>query len=254
MKIAYLLLSLFVTSCGGNPSYVPTEISETVLMREDFTYVPAGWQTWHGNSNDPVTYDPVEVTADGVMRSTSLYPALWAVDRNHGEPGGLGDLNMVLHVCLQGNKYGCTSNAPNMDLRDAKLRARIRFKCCEGEYNSYGVLHTGPQSQSKTRLVWWFQSWNASIGKYVNMAAIGTPLDDDWNNGEWQTVEIAPQLNDWTCLGAKNDPHNSAMYGCDPTNNVIGNADIGTGLIYFPVDRNNVPVGRVEVDWIEIVK
>lgn len=241
--LSLLLPILLVSSCGAQSG---------TLMREDFNSAPPGWTSWHAESaGHTITVYGLNVYG-GIGYSYSYYPMLWGVDRNHGDPGGLGDLAMTYHVCLPANTNGCVSNVPTMDLRGATLRLRIRTRCCEGAYPSGGIANAGPSSASGTRLVWWFQTFDPAQGKYINMAAIGTPLDTALEDGEWHVVEIAPKMNDWACLGSIETK--TYLYSCNPAHIALANANIGMGLIYFPLDRTNLPVGRIEVDWIEVFK
>lgn len=227
--------------------------AETVLLREDFN-VAGTWQAAFAAGTWDTGYQEAVQVNSGVASVTSLYPHLFWVDRNHGDPGGLGDLNMVLHTCLTTevrNGVPCVSGIPALDLRGAKLRIRLRARCCDGTYAGGGIGYAGPTSGPQARLVWWFDTFRPS-GTAVNMAAIGTPLDDDLNDGEWHIVEIAPQLNDWACLGSINS--RTDFYGCDPAHLVLGNVNVAIGLILFPIDRDNIPIGRIEIDWLEIVR
>jgi hypothetical protein len=229
----------------------PARATQTVLFREDFSDGPGRWQVWLNNGNDTRSMYPVTV-AGGIASVTSLYPHDFALDYNHAAPGGMGVLNMAFWRCLPANGDGCDEAVQPLDLRNITWRVRIRATCCEGSYPSRGTAYAGPGSTTDTRLVPWFDTWDQTIGRATNMAAIGTPLDNDLGDGQWHIVEVAPRLNDWACLGTIQSQ--SYLYGCNPVAQVIGHVDVGFGLIFFPVDPYHNPVGRLEVDWIELVR
>ena len=155
---------------------------------------------------------------------------------------------MVIHGCIKDLKAGCASQIPVMDMRRVIIRIRLRFP--------YGCLaNTGPKSVTATRLVFWVQAKasprEGREGNYVNLASIGTPLDKRCNSTDWQMVEIKPSFNDWACLGARVRRPN--VYTCNPASQVLRSVNVGAGLIYFPVDRDFIPRGILEIDSLEIL-
>lgn len=223
---------------------------------ETFDDGPGGWFSWAGPSkNVPL------VIENGAAVSRSP----WAIDANHAPPGG-GYLHL-LFVLLTTEREDFPQrilelSRPNrfveggfpIDFTDAKITVRLR-----GEVESRGA-----------ELVLLAQG---KVGDHtINYVLTGQPLEitPDWSE---QTLTLAPDLRDWTCLGARHDLLD--FYGWDDIADVLRNVDVDLIFVFFmpdivplppidgdhhrrraqtdyPIDESKLPEGYVMLDEVRI--
>jgi len=131
----------------------------------------------------------------------------WWLDANHSHPG-FGSLSLIFFAfvrqipeCVGSIVLDPTLLYPNM--RGMKIRAKIR---------GYDVDLKGAD------LVFWFQCYSRKIGKRVNYACIGQPLNDRLIDGNINDFEMKIDIgttDDWVCLGS-----------CDEKIDLYGNLDL----------------------------
>jgi hypothetical protein len=173
---------------------------------ETFDDGPGGWLVWPG----PGEYVRPEIR-DGVLLSRSP----WSVDANHAPPG-LGYLHLLAFLITRGelvqdvgrpNRF--VDEGYDRDLTNARLTVPLR-----GE-----LEHRGAE------LVILAQ---ADIpGTRANYVLTGQPFQvtSDWNE---QTITLAPEHDQWDCLGARHDL--SHFYGCGDIADVL--RDVNVDLIF----------------------
>jgi sugar lactone lactonase YvrE len=169
--------------------------------------------------------------------SESIYPHLWWPDGNHSAPGGTGFLGLVAVHYLR----------ERVDLTGASWTVQLRLEDPSG---NPGLAYAGPRSSSLTRLVPWFQTFDRATGRWVNFAAVGAPLDIDEARGGWATVRVTPSPQDWMCLGSSLTK--ISFYGCGDIQAALRSVEEDLGFILFPLDRRQIPAGRVLVRSIAI--
>jgi hypothetical protein len=106
----------------------------------------------------------------------------------------------------------------------------------------------------------------------ANMVLTGQPfrVTREWSE---QTVTLAPDPGQWTCLGSRHDL--TELYGCDDIEKVLEDVNIDLIFVLFPlevvplsdgvtdlhtpragadyaVDRDRLPKGLIMFDWVKI--
>ena len=153
----------------------------------------------------------------------------WYLDSHHAPPGA-GYLHMLMYLYTRAEKHnekvggpnGFTSGNYSTDLRNAKLTVRLR-----GEMDLQG-----------SDMVVLVQSKTAKTT--ANFVFTGRPfrIEKQWSE---QTVTLAPDSKQWTCLGARESQKNH--YGCDDIESVLKDVNIDLMFVLFPL--NVVPVRPV---------
>ena len=196
---------------------------------ETFDDGPGGWLGWAGHT---VHNQPLEIE-DGVAISRSP----WDVDSNHAPPGpGYFHLLYFLHTTDQ--NWSALSdedkeNGPNRfieggfptDFTDAKVTVRLK-----GEVESKGA---------KLLLV-----AQGDVGdRTINYILTGQPLEitTDWSE---QTLTLAPDLRQWTCIGARHDLLH--FYGWGDIADVLRDLNVDIVFVFFMPDV--VPLPSIDGD------
>ena len=231
--VAREIVQLSLPSPETPPAAPAEPVAISASSRDGFS----GWRAaFSAGASGAATVEPLRLEA-GIAISESLYPHLWWPDGNHASPGGTGFLGLVAVYAL----------TRPVDLTGATWRVRLRTLDPGG---NPGLAYAGPSSSSGTRLVPWFQTFDRRSGKWLNFAAIGAPVDTSAARGQWSTTEVTPAATDWVCLGSTTVK--VSFYGCAAVDGALQSASDGIGFILFPLDRQLLPVGRVEFAQIEV--
>ena len=209
----------------------------SLTYRETFEDGPGGWIAWLG-PNRPAP----AVVEDGALVSRSP----WGIDSNHAPPGG-GYLHLlfILHTAHQDNPG--ESYAPLLsgnrfidggyprDFRNARLTLRLK-----GEVDWQGAeLRLHCQSRVGDRAI-----------NFV-LTSQSFSVTPEWSE---QTVTLAPDPEQWLCLGARHDLNEE--YGWGDIDSVLRDVNIDIILLLHPLQI--VPLspqpegphfGRAEVDY-----
>jgi len=212
---------------------------------------------WFSDNNNKV------VIWDGVANCYSP----WFLDANHAHPGA-GYLHLILWIYTDSRWYqpgargverlpyrtsSFADQGKSKDLRNARLTVRLR-----GEVDLKGaqLLVLAQATTSKTT---------------ANMVLSGQPipLTENWSD---QTIVLANDPKQWTCLGARKGREEE--YGCDAIDTVL--ADVNCDLIFvlfplkvtpawpgtdspgryggvdYPADIQNLPKGLIQFESIRI--
>jgi hypothetical protein len=166
----------------------------------------------------------------------------WWTDANHAPPGA-GYLHMMLWAYTNQKHYqgddDYTRALPyrysrfaeegySTNLTNAKLTVRLRG---HGDFKDAKLLFLVQAQTDKTT---------------VNSALTGQPfkITREWSE---QTVTLAPDPAQWTCLGARHDMQD--VYGCDDIDKVLADVNLDIIFILFPVKV--VPAG-VDIEDINV--
>ena len=184
---------------------------------ENFDNGPGGWVANR--------YHPLPIW-DGVAYCFGP----WYLDSHHAPPGA-GYLNMMMYLYTKGNrgKPGIgdhnrfAEQNQSTDLTNAKLTVRLR-----GDIDLQGA-----------QLVLLAQA--STQGTTANFVLSGQPfrITHDWTE---QTVELAPDPKQWTCLGARESMKH--RYGCADIAAVLKDVNVDLIFVLFPLKV--VPVGDVK--------
>lgn len=189
---------------------------------ETFDSGPGGWFSWAGHSKNV----PLQIE-DGVAVSRSP----WAIDSNHAPPGaGYLHLLFVLPTAnlaefpqeireLSGPNRFVEGGFP-LDFTNAKVTVRLR-----GEVESKGA-----------KLVLLVQG---HVGdRTINSILTGQSLEitRDWSE---QMLTLAPDLRQWTCLGARHDLLH--FYGWGDIADVLRHVDVDLIFVFFMSDVVPLP-------------
>ena len=223
---------------------------------ETFDAGPGGWFSWAGHSKNV----PLQIE-NGVAVSRSP----WAIDSNHAPPGaGYLHLLFVLPTAnlmelaretkeLSGPNRFIEGNFP-VDFTNAKITVRLK-----GEVENKG-----------TKLVLLVQG---NVGdRTINYVLTGQPLKitPNWSQ---QSLTLAPDLRQWTCLGTRHDLLH--FYGWGDIADVLRNVDVDIIFVFFipdvtplpaidgdhhrlrpqidyPIDESRLPQGVVMMDKVVI--
>ncbi len=192
----------------------------------------------------------------------------WWTDANHAPPGA-GYLHLLLWTYTNKAHYQVEDDYTRLlpyrysrfaeeghsrNLTNAKLTVRLRG---DGDFKGAQMLFLVQAKTDKTT---------------VNSALTGQPfkITRDWSE---QTVTLAPDPQQWTCLGARHDMQDE--YGCDDIDKVL--ADVNLDIIFilfplkvvpagvdlqdihtpravqdYPVDQQYLPKGLIMLDTIKI--
>ena len=181
------------------------------------------------------------VGCDGVIGNGMTFPALysqadvsgrrcifsvgpWWVDGNHSSPG-YGYLSLVFLCLLRPDKLQVMLFDPNIcypTMKNMKIRGKIR----------------GANIDLKgSDLVFWFQCYSEKLGKNINYALVGQPLNDKLMDGNINDFELNIDINnydDWVCLGSCEKK--SSLYDDLDIKELQLDKPINMGFILIPVD------------------
>ncbi len=228
----------------------------SLTYRETFEDGAGGWIAWLG-PNRPAP----AVVEDGALVSRSP----WGIDSNHAPPGG-GYLRLlfILHTAHQDDPGG--SYAPLLggnrfidggyprDFRNARLTLRLK-----GEVDWQGAeLRLHCQSRVGDKAI-----------NFV-LTSQSFAVTPDWSE---QTVTLAPDAEQWLCLGARHDL--TDVYGWGDIDSVLRDVNIDIILLLHPltivplspqqrgpharraevdyeVDRSKLPSGEIRLGEVQI--
>jgi len=253
-SVAGLLLGLVAVLLVFASAAAPSR--ETYI--EDFDHGAGGWLANR--------YDPLPIF-DGVAYCFGP----WYLDSHHAPPGA-GYLHMLMYLYtsdknvsperkahLKGNRF--IERNQSTDLTNARLSVRLR-----GEIDLQGaeMLLLVQGKTAKTT---------------ANFVLSGQPLrvNHDWTE---QTLVLAPDPKQWTCLGARWDK--TSEYGCDDIATVLKDVNWDIMFVLFPlkivpthpelvkdmhkmrpgqdypgypsyeVEQKFLPKGIIMIDWVRI--
>ena len=186
------------------------------IYRETFEDGAGGWIAWLGpNQPAPAVFE------DGALVSRSP----WGIDSNHAPPGG-GYLHLlfILHTAAQANagpSYGpllagnrFVEGGYPRDFRNARITLRLK-----GEVDLKGAeLRLHAQSRVGDKAI------NFVL---TSQAFAVTP---DWTE---QTITLAPDPEQWLCLGARHDLMD--VYGWGGIDSVLRDVNIDIILLLHPL-------------------
>ena len=193
--------------------------------RETFDNGPGGWWGWISNSGGPKA---LEYTKGSV---TTRSP--WWIDYNHAPPGA-GYLHMLFCMYTKGSGVGevymeaagyhrfLKEKYPT-DFTNARVTVRLR----------------GELERRDANLVFLIQ---ANVGGVTSAWVLtGQPLKvtPKWSV---QTLKLAPNPEQWTCLGSRHDRGDTYGYVDLPT--VLRDVNCDLMFIMFPL--NVVPMGPLK--------
>ncbi len=228
----------------------------SLTYRETFEDGPGGWIAWLG-PNQPAP----AIVEDGALVSRSP----WGIDSNHAPPGG-GYLHLlfILHTAHQPNPG--ESYAPLLggnrfidkrfprDFRNARLTLRLK-----GEVDLQGAeLRLHCQSRVGEKAI-----------NFV-LTSQSFRVTEEWSE---QTVTLAPDPEQWLCLGARHDL--TDVYGWGEIEDVLRDVNIDIILLLhplrivplrtqvggtharraevdYPVDRSRLPTGEIRLSSVRI--
>jgi hypothetical protein len=153
----------------------------------------------------------------------------WYLDSHHAPPGA-GYLNMLMYLYTKKSSHNERIGGENKfaranystDFRNARVSLRLR-----GEIDLQGAQMV-MLVQSRTRKT------------TANFVLTGQPfrINKSWTE---QTVTLAPDPRQWTCLGSRESK--SDQYGCDDIETVLRDVNLDIMFVLFPL--NVVPVKPV---------
>lgn len=182
---------------------------------ETFDHGPGGWYSDR--------YYPLQVW-DGVAYCYGP----WWVDANHAPPGA-GYAHLVMWLYTDKRPYQADNaytrvlpyryssfaeQGKSKDLTNAKLTVRLR-----GDVNLKGA-----------QLLFLVQA--ATDKTTANFLLTGQPfkITREWSE---QTVTLAPDPKQWTCMGARHDM--TDIYGCDEISKVLADVNFDVVFVLFPL-------------------
>jgi len=196
------------------------------IYRETFDRGPGGWWGWISNQAGST---PLELR-DGALYTRSP----WWIDYNHAPPGA-GYLHMLYCMNTKGPFGEAIKEAggPNhfveggfpLDFTNARLTMRLR-----GELEARGAHPTLLIQGSQGSLIsgWLLTGQPFHVGK-------------EWTE---QTVTLAPDPAQWTCLLSRHD--RTDFYGYIDLKTILANVNVNIMLVMFPLTV--VPMGPIPGD------
>ena len=194
---------------------------------ETFAEGPGGWLGWNEKGAQPLAF----------VEGAALSRGPWWIDSNHAPPGG-GYLHLLyclhLHEQFSSMPHHREAGGPNRfveggfptDLTNAKMTLRLK-----GEVAAKGA-----------QLVLLAQ---AGVGEiYVNAVLLGQPfaIGPQWSE---QTITLAPDPQQWKCLGSHQD--RLGFYGWGEIDTVLRDVNCDIILVLHPLDV--VPTTPVDGDY-----
>ena len=159
----------------------------------------------------------------------------WWTDANHAPPGA-GYLHIVMWTYTDKKHYQKdTDNALAVQLGVPPLPFRYSRFAEEGWSKNLTnakltVRLRGEMDLKGSQLVFHVQAKTDKTT--ANFALTGQPfkITHDWSE---QTVTLAPDPKQWTCLGARHDMQD--VYGCDDIAKVLADVNLDITFLLFPV-------------------
>jgi len=193
---------------------------------ETFDDGPGGYFGWINNAQGPkaLEYQP------GVVTSRSP----WWIDYNHAPPGA-GYMNLLFMMYTRGPQG------------ETYLEAGGRNTFIEGNYSTnftdarFTLRLKGEMEMRNTQLLLLVQ---AVVGKRCSgWLLTGQPFQvtPDWSE---QTVTLAPDESQWTCLGSRHD--RTDFYGHIELATILSDVNTDILLVTYPLDVQ--PMGPIAGD------
>jgi len=176
----------------------------------------------------------------------------WSVDANHAPPGA-GYLHLLMYL-LTNAKSLSPSHAEqhgvnrfveggySTDLTNTKLSVRLRGTMdLAGPLCNYHVPVPRPDLGGAQLLLLAQAQVEGPPKTTANFVLTGQPLQitPDWSE---QTVQLAPDPEQWTCLGARHDL--TDVYGYGDIAEVLQDVNVDIIFVLFPLTV--VPIGDVD--------
>lgn len=176
----------------------------------------------------------------------------WSVDANHAPPGA-GYLHLLMYLVthpkslsdLDAGRHGVNrfvENGYSTDLTNAKFTVRLR-----GTMDLAGPLCNNhrpalqPDLGGAQLLILIQAQVEGPPRTTANFILTGQPFEiaPDWSE---QTVQLVPDPEQWTCLGARHDM--TQVYGYADIAQVLRDVNVDIIFVLFPLTI--VPMGEVE--------
>ena len=152
----------------------------------------------------------------------------WWTDANHAPPGA-GYLHMVMWQYTDKRHY----------LNDTEYTHKLPYRCSRFAEEGWSKNLTNAELTVRLRgdgdfkgaqLVFHIQAKTDKTT--ANFALTGQPfkITHDWSE---QTITLAPDPKQWTCLGARHDMQD--VYGCDDISKVLADVNFNFTFLLFPV-------------------
>jgi len=190
---------------------------------EDFENGAGGWYGWISNQEGLKKLE--------LAKSAVISRSPWWVDYNHAPPGA-GYLHMVYCMATKGpfgeaeKEFGGTNGFVAGEFPTDLTNAEMTFRL-KGELLERGA-----------HLVLLVQ---ATVGPMTSgwvLQAQPIKVDKAWSK---QTIKLAPDPGQWTCLGARRD--RTDFYGKLDLKQILADVNGSLMLILFPL--NVVPMGPI---------
>ncbi len=210
------------------------------VYNEEFTDGPGGWIA--------DVRSPLPIW-DGVAHCYSP----WTVDANHAPPGA-GYLHLLMFIYSRaagaqprdgqiGGKNRFVEEDHSTNLTNAKLtiRSRGHLDLAGPLCNNHRPVPAPDVGGAQMCLLVQAEVGEGEAATTTNFVLTGQPFDitPEWSE---QTIELTPDPEQWTCLGARHDL--TATYGYGEIAAVLADVNYDFMFILFPL--NVVPVGEVE--------
>ena len=175
----------------------------------------------------------------------------WSVDANHAPPGA-GYLHVMMYLLTTpelvqstdgqvGGRNRFVEEGYSRDLTNARVTIR-----CRGAIDLTGPLCNNHRQEPDptaggVQMLFLVQAKTEDASTTTNFVLTGQPLaiTPDWSE---QTIELVPDPEQWTCLGARHDL--TEVYGNGDIGEVL--RDVNHDIIFILFPLNVVPVGEVE--------
>ena len=193
---------------------------------EGFDEGPGGWYGWISNAAGP---KPLEV-----RDSCALSRSPWWIDYNQAPPGA-GYLNL-LYMLNTGGRPGEHQREVEGENRFVKGRYPTDFTNARFSLRLKGELEA-----QGAQLVLLCQAVHEGICSGWLLTGKPFRVTHEWSE---QTVNLAPDPAQWTCLGSRHD--RADYYGVLPLERVLGDVNTDILLVLHPLDV--APMGPLAGD------
>ena len=196
---------------------------------ETFDDGPGGWLGWMAGGGGPRKLEII----DGVAKTQPP----WGVDFNHAPPGaGYLHLPYVLFTRVHnrtdlGGENRFIDEGYSTDFSDAKFTVRIR-----GEMDMKGTEMLLLVQMDLPRE-------NPTVRPNFVLKQQPIEITPDWSE---QTLHLAPDPDQWLCMGTRDEGADCPIYGDGPIEEVLEDVNVDIILVLFGLDI--VPEKPIESD------
>jgi len=196
---------------------------------ETFDDGPGGWLGWMAGGGGPRKLEII----DGAAKTQPP----WGVDFNHAPPGaGYLHLPYVLFTSVHnrtdlGGENRFIDEGYSTDFSDAKFTVRIR-----GEMDMKGTEMLLLVQMDLPRE-------NPTVRPNFVLKQQPIEITPDWSE---QTLHLAPDPDQWLCMGTRDEGADCPIYGDGPIEEVLEDVNVDIILVLFGLDI--VPEKPIESD------